>query len=55
MINNNYNRLVNTFGSVEDKELDTIGCGLIIFKRHSDVQYLGHYLYARFVYKLFRS
>ena len=30
MINNNYNRLVNTFGLVEDKELDMIGCSLII-------------------------
>ena len=51
MINNNYNRLVNTFGLVEDKELDMIGCSLIIVLR----DYLGHYLYARFVYKLFRS
>ena len=30
MINNNYNRLVNTFSLVEDKELDMIGCSLII-------------------------
>ena len=33
MINNNYNRLVNTFGLVEDKELDKIGCSLIIALR----------------------
>ena len=33
MINNNYNRLVNTFGLVEDKELDMIGCSLIIVLR----------------------
>ena len=33
MINNNYNRLVNTFGLVEDKELDMIGCNLIIVLR----------------------
>ena len=33
MINNNCNRLVNTFGSVEDKELDMIGCSLIIVLR----------------------
>ena len=30
MINNNYNRLVNTLGLVEDKEIDMIGCSLII-------------------------
>ena len=33
MINNNYNRLVNTFGFVKDKELDMIGCSLIIVLR----------------------
>ena len=31
MINNNYKRLVNTFHLVEDKELDMIGCSLILF------------------------
>ena len=29
MINTNYNRSVNSFGMVEDKELDMIGCSLI--------------------------
>ena len=33
MINNNYNRLVNIFGLVEDKELDMIGCSVIIVLR----------------------
>ena len=33
MIYNCYNRLVNTFGLVEDKELDMIGCSLIIVLR----------------------
>ena len=33
MIINNYNRLMNTFGLVEDMELDTIGCSLIIVLR----------------------
>ena len=30
MINNNYNRLVNSL-YVEDKELDMIGCSLITY------------------------
>ena len=30
MINNNYNRLVNTLGLVGDKEIAMIGCSLII-------------------------
>ena len=33
MINNNYNRLVNTLGLFEDKEIDMIGCSLIIVLR----------------------
>ena len=35
MINNNYNtsRLVNTFGLVEQKEMDMTGCSLIIVLR----------------------
>ena len=33
MINHNYKRLVNTFGLVDDKELDMIGCSLIIVLR----------------------
>ena len=33
MIINNYNRLMNTFGLVEDMELDMIGCSLIIVLR----------------------
>ena len=33
MIINNYKRLMNTFGLVEDMELDMIGCSLIIVLR----------------------
>ena len=33
MINNNYNKLVNAFGLVEDKALDMIGCSCIIVLR----------------------
>ena len=33
MINNNKNRLVNNFGLVEGKEIDMIGCSLIIVLR----------------------
>ena len=33
MINHNYKRLVNIFGLVDDKELDIIGCSLIIVLR----------------------
>ena len=31
MINNNYNRLVNSFGMFEYKELDMIECNLITY------------------------
>ena len=31
MINNNCNRLVSSFGMAEDKELDMIGCSLIMY------------------------
>ena len=35
MINNNYNRSVNSFGMVEDMELDMIGCSLNTYVRQS--------------------
>ena len=31
MNNNNYNRLVNSYSMVEDKELDMTGCSLITY------------------------
>ena len=31
MVYNNYKRSINSFGMVEDKELDMIGCSLITY------------------------
>ena len=35
MINNNYNRLVNSFGMIEDTKLDMIGCSFNTYVRQS--------------------